>query len=83
MKANTKEIPPLQGLKHGSAFVNENYNMYDLSFLAVRYLFDAKSEEEIYHIVMNPEESNELGKTIMIRMFTYYDEILYSQKRVK
>ena len=83
VKANTKEIPPLQGLKHGSAFVNENYNMYDLSFLAVRYLFDTKSEEEIYHIVMNPEESNELGKTIMTRMFTYYDEILYSQKRVK
>ena len=83
VKANTKEIPPLQGLKHGSAFVNENYNMYDLSFLAIRYLFDTKSEEEIYKIVMDTEKSNELGKTIMTRMFTYYDEVLYNQKYVK
>ena len=80
VKAKTKEIPPLQGLKHGSAFVNENYNMYDLSFLAIRYLFDTKSEEEIYHIVMDTEESNELGKTIIEHMFKYYDKILYNEK---
>lgn len=83
VKAKTKEIPPLQGLKHGSAFVNENYNMYDLSFLAIRYLFDTKSEEEIYHIVIDTEKSNELGKTIMACMFKYYDKILYNEKWVK
>lgn len=57
--------------------------MYDLSFLAIHHLFDTKSEEEIYHIVMDTEKSNELGKTIMVCMFTYYDEVLYNQKYVK
>lgn len=68
----TKEIPNLNNLKHGSTFVNEKYNAYDLSYIAVRYLFDTMSNEEITLLLKSPEEVKKIGENIVKKAFKYY-----------
>lgn len=79
VKNETKYLPKLKGLKHGKDFVNENYNLYSLSYLAVRYLFEIMSQDEIYEIVMSYEKSNEIGESILNDMFRYYDVLIESK----
>lgn len=76
VKNETKIIPKLKGIKHGKDFKNENYDLYKLSYLAVRYLFKIMSQDEIYNIIMDYDKSNEIGEHIMNDMFEYYDKLL-------
>ena len=68
----TKEYPSLNTIKHGSSFVNENYNGYELSYLCIKYLFDTKTIEEIRNIVYSYEESIKIGQTILEDTIEYY-----------
>lgn len=74
VKEETKYIPTLKGIKHGKTFKNEDYDLYKLSYLAVRYLFETMIQEEIYNIIMDYEKSNEIGEHIMKDMFEYFDK---------
>ena len=76
IKNNTKYIPKLEGIKHGNKFKNDDYDLYKLSYLAVKYLFDTMTKDEIYDIIMDYKKSNELGEYIMSDMFKYLDNII-------
>ena len=69
---NTKEIPNLNELKHGTSFVNDKYNAYDLSYIAIRYLFDTMSTEEISTLLKNHEKVKNIGENIVKKAFKYY-----------
>ena len=76
VKKETKYIPELKGIKHGNDFRNDNYDLYKLSYLAVRYLFQTMTQDEIYNIVMDYNKTNEIGKNIMTDMFKYFDNYI-------
>ena len=76
VKNETKYIPKLEGIKHGNKFKNDDYDLYKLSYLAVKYLLDTMTEDEVYNIVMDYNKSNEIGKNIMADMFKYFDNII-------
>ena len=82
VKNETKIIPKLKGIKHGKDFRNENYDLYKLSYLAVRYLFETMSQEEIYDIIMDYEKSNEIGEHILNDMFEYFDKLLDKRSEI-
>ena len=46
VKEETKVTPQMDTLEHGNSFVNEDYNGYDLSYLAIKYLSDILSAEQ-------------------------------------
>lgn len=39
----TKNIPMINEIDHRKSFRNENYNVYDLSYLSIRYLSETMS----------------------------------------
>ena len=63
-------------LDHGAMFVNEEYNGYDLSYLAVRYLLEPKSKNEIHEIIRNSDKALELGKDVLPCAISYYSNKL-------
>jgi len=69
---NTKYWPVINDLNHGDAFMNDNYNAYDLSYLCVKYLFETQNIEKIQEIVFNPDKSIEIGNTILTETLEYY-----------
>lgn len=73
VKKNTKVIPRLNNLEHGDSFANENYNGYDLSYLAIKYLSETLNICELKKIMANFSKINLLGENILQCMFNYYD----------
>ncbi len=65
-------IPNLNNLKHGKTFINDDYNGYCLSYLAVRYLIDSKSKEELLEIINSKNLSLKQGKIIIEEAIDYY-----------
>ena len=63
-------------------FRDENYDLYKLSYLAVRYLFETMSQEKIYDIIMDYEKSNEIGEHILNDMFKYFDKLLDKRSEI-
>ena len=59
--------PPsnINQLRHGEMFVNEEYNGYELSYLAVRYLLETKSKDEIHEMIKNSDKALEIGNEIL------------------
>ena len=76
----TKTIPDLNKVSHENGFVTDDYNGYDLSYLAVRYLSETLSEEEFKRLLFNPQLIEGYGKDIVNKMFSYYDELLNKEK---
>lgn len=76
VKGNTKYTPNLNIIKHGSSFVNDLYNGYDLSYLCVRYLSEILNSDEFKALLSNFDRIREYGTTIVENMFTYYDNKL-------
>lgn len=69
---NFNFIPNLNDLKHGSLFVNDDYDGYCLSYLSVRYLIDVKSKEELLEIINSKDLSLKEGKIILEEAINYY-----------
>ena len=76
VKENTKIIPKMNNLKHGNSFCNDNYDGYDLSYLAVRYLHDILSKNDFKKLMSNFNLIKKYGQTIINDMFLYYDKKL-------
>lgn len=70
-------------LTHGAMFVNEEYNGYDLSYLAVRYLLETKSKNEIHEIIKNSDKALELGKDVLPCAMSYYSNKLFINSNIK
>lgn len=70
-------------LTHGEMLVNEEYNGYDLSYLAVRYLLETKSKNEIHEIIRNSDKALELGKDVLPCAMSYYSNKLFINSNIK
>ena len=68
----TKVIPNLNELTHGLNFVNEEYNGYKLSLLAVKYLFDILDFEEFKKLMHDQHRIEEYGLNILNEAFMFY-----------
>ena len=66
--------PPsnMNQLSHGEMFVNEEYNGYELSYLAVRYLLETKSKDEIHEMIKNSYKALEIGNEILPCALNYF-----------
>ena len=66
--------PPsnINQLSHGEMFVNEEYNGYELSYLAVRYLLETKTKDEIHEMIKNSHKAIEIGNEILPSAITYF-----------
>ena len=66
--------PPsnINQLSHGEMFVNEEYNGYELSYLAVRYLLETKTKDEIHEMIKNSHKVIEIGNEILPSAITYF-----------
>ena len=76
VKEETKVIPQMNNLKHGNSFVNDGYNGYDLSYLAIKYLSDILSAKQFKDLMSDFKKISQLGDDIIQKMFSYYDEKL-------
>lgn len=74
VKKQTKKIPILNDLEHGNLFCNDDYNGYDLCYLAIRYLSEILNKNEFKELMYNLDEINQLGNDIAHKMFIYFDD---------
>ncbi len=72
----TKRIPSMNELVHGKKFVNEDYNGYDLSYLAVRYMFETMTHDDILAVVKDNDKALRLGENVLNEAFNYYQDKL-------
>lgn len=73
VKSHTKRIPNLNDLNHDSGFETEDYSGYNLSLLAVKYLYDKLGIDEFKKIIFNNNMIIKLGSNIVEDAFNYYD----------
>lgn len=66
--------PPsnMNQLSHGEMFVNEEYNGYELSYLAVRYLLETRSKDEIHEMIKSSYKALEIGNEILPCALNYF-----------
>lgn len=76
VKDNTKVIPDINTLEHGNSFCNDNYNGYELSYLCIKYLSLILDKESFKNLMSDFSKIKQLGNTIIIDMFKYFDEYL-------
>lgn len=76
VKEETKVIPHMNNLKHGTSFVNEDYNGYNLSYLSIKYLSEILTAEQFKNLMSDFKMISQLGDDIIQKMFSYYDEKL-------
>lgn len=75
-----KTLPSINDLMHGKAFVNENYNGYDLSYLVVRYLLETMLHDDILSIIKESKSAKLLGQNILNEAINYYCNKLTTKK---
>ena len=73
VKSHTKIIPNLNDLSHDSGFETEDYSGYNLSLLAVKYLYDKLGIDEFKKIIFKNNMIIKLGSNIVEDAFNYYD----------
>lgn len=74
VRSETKIIPNLNEIEHGDSFCNDNFNGYDLSYLAVRYLSETLNSNEFRKLMINFLDIKHIGTDIIEKMFDYYDK---------
>lgn len=74
VKFNTKIIPNLNNLNHSDGFETEEYSGYNLSLLAVKYLYDKLGFDEFKKIISNNDSITKFGENIIEEAFTFYDK---------
>ena len=75
-KQRNRIIPNLNELWHGNSFYNENYDGYQLSYLSIRYLYEALSEKEFYSLLFDIEKVKEIGCDIAEKAIKYFENKL-------
>lgn len=79
--SNFNYIPNLNDLKHGNLFVNNDYDGYSLSYLAVRYLMDTNTKEELLEIINSKSLSLKQGNIMIEDVIKHYRNL--SDRKVK
>lgn len=74
VKFKTKVIPNLNELNHGSGFETEDYSGYNLSLLAVKYLYDNLGIDEFKILISDNDRIIEFGKHVIEDAFKFYNE---------
>ena len=74
VKFSTKKIPNLNNLSHGSGFETEEYSGYNLSLLAVKYLYDKLGIDEFKKLIYDNDRIIKLGNNIIEDAFDFYDK---------
>ena len=69
---NTKKIPNLNELQHGTGFENEKYSGYKLSLLSVKYLYETLGKDEFKKLMHDNDKIKEYGKTVVQDAIDYY-----------
>ena len=80
IKSSTKKIPNLNDLIHGSSFETEDFSGYNLSLLAVKYLYDKLGIDRFKKIISSNNTIIELGNNIIEEAFHFYDKELGKTK---
>ena len=75
VKSNTKVIPNLNSLNHGSSFETNEYSGYNLSLLAIKYLYDKFGADGLKEIIYNNEKIIRIGTNIIEEAFHFYDNL--------
>lgn len=73
IKKRTKTIPNLNELSHGVSFETSEYSGYNLSLLAVKYIYDTIGFDEFKKIIFDNNRIIELGNNIIEKAFNYYE----------
>ena len=73
---STKTKPNLNELKHGSSFQTDDYNGYQLSLLAVKYLFDTLDFEEFKKLMHDVDKIESYGLTVLDDAIEFYQRFL-------
>lgn len=73
VRVKTKRIPILNKIEHGEMFCNDDYNGYELSYLAVRYLSEILSGNDFKELIYKFDEIKKIGNDVIDKMLTYYD----------
>lgn len=76
VKEETKIIPNINEINHGKSFYNDNYNGYDLSYLAVRYLSQIMEYNDFQKLMSQFDNIKQIGDNVVSEMFKYYDNLL-------
>lgn len=74
VRQHIKVLLNLNEIKHGDLFYNDDYNGYDLSYLAVRYLSELLSDYQIEQLLYDFDKIKEIGNDVVFKLFEYYDE---------
>lgn len=69
---NTKSIPDLNSLSHGSKFETDEYSGYRLSLIAVKYIYDKIGINEFKKLLSNIDRIHEYGTNILYEIFEKY-----------
>lgn len=67
--SNTKTIPDLNKLSHGSKFETEEYSGYKLSLLAVKYIYDKIGLDEFRKLLHDTDKIYEYGDKVLKEIF--------------
>ena len=78
-----KSIPCINDLNHGSSFVNDNYNGYDLSYLVVRYLIETNSQRDFYFIMKDKDLIKSIGNNVLESALKYYKNKYFNTLNIK
>lgn len=75
VKHNTKAIPNLNELNHGSGFETNEYSGYNLSLLAVKYLYDQLGVDKFKKLISDNKRIIKFGENVINNAFDFYDKI--------
>lgn len=73
----TKKIPNLNEIEHGSLFETDEYSLYDLSLLAVKYLYDTLSFNDFKNLMGSSKKIREYGNYVLSEAINYYSKVCF------
>ena len=72
--SKSKIIPKLNDLSHNGGFETEDYSGYNLSLIAVKYIYDDIGLKGFKKLLLDPDEIYAYGDTILDEIFKKYDK---------
>lgn len=70
---NTKKIPDLNTLSHGSKFETDDYSGYKLSFIAVKYIYDQIGIQKFRELLYDVNKIREYGSNVLLEIIGKYN----------
>ena len=70
---NTKKVPDLNTLSHGSKFETDDYSGYKLSFIAVKYIYDQIGIQKFRELLYDINKIREYGRNILFEIIENYN----------